>query len=138
MSASPIERFIDAIDALDVSAAVALMGPQCQLQAATGHTAEGAGPVSEMLVELFGEVRSSSHRLVTQWHIDEAWIAELEADYELTNDARITRLPRAVFWRAQPNGSAVVHVYGAHEGEIRELGRTAGGLRLGGNWIPPL
>jgi len=117
---------------------VALMGPDCRMLAATGRSYEGAGAVSNMIVELFEVVRSTSHRILTQWQLDDVWIAELEANYELTNDARIGGLPRAMFWRSQPNGSAVLHIYGAHERDIRAFGRPAGALLLDGDWIPPL
>jgi hypothetical protein len=138
LSASPIERFIDAIDVLDVETAVTLMGPDCVLLTTTGDTAEGAGPVSKLLAEFLDPVRSTAHRILTHWHVDDVWIAEVEADYELTNDTRIGSLPRAIFWASQPNGSAVVHFYGAHEGAIRDLGKPAGAMLLDGHWIPPL
>lgn len=117
---------------------MALIGPEGRMLTASGSTVEGAEDVSEMLTELFDALRSTAHRIISQWHVDDVWIAELEADYELKSDAQVRRLPRAIIWRSQASGSAVVHVYGAHEKDIRDLGEPAGAMLLGGRWIPPL
>ena len=88
--------------------------------------------------DFLATLRSTTHRVTAQWHQDNVWIAEVEADYELSDWQHITALPRAFVLRDGPEGSVELHVYGAHERPIADLQAREPGMRIGGRWIPSL
>lgn len=117
---------------------MALVAPDCRLLAVDGRRMEGHAGVREFFTEFAAIVRSTTHTITAQWHVDNVWIAEVEAGYELRDDTRIGTLPRAVVLRDGPAGYVELHFYGAHERPLSEH-RTGGeGLRIDGRWIPPL
>src|SRR2546428_11551061 len=138
MSESPIEQLLGAIDKRDVEGAMALMAPNCRLLAVDGRRAEGEAGVRALLTDFVATVRSTTHRITAQWHQDDVWIAEVEATYELTDRLRIGALPRAFVLRDGPDGFVELHVYGAHERQLTEHRTGDEGMRIGGQWIPPL
>jgi hypothetical protein len=138
VSESPIAQLLGAIDSLDVEAAMGLMAPDCRLLTVDGRRAEGTDGASELLTDFLAAVRSTAHRITAQWHQDNVWIAEVEADYELKDWLRITALPRAFVVRDGPDGVADVRVYGAHEQPLADHATGEEGMRIGGHWIPPL
>jgi hypothetical protein len=135
---SPIEQLLEAIDALDVDAAMALLGPDTRLLTADGKRAEGSDAVRAFVTEFIGSVRSMTHRVTAQWHQDDVWIAEVEATYELVDWLQLKALPRAFILREGPEGIADLNVYGAHERPLTEHRTGEEGMWVGDRWIPPL
>jgi hypothetical protein len=136
---SPIERLLAATDALDIDALVALFAPDGRLLAADGRRAEGTEAVRELLASILGALRSTSHEIKAQWQVDGAWIAEIEADYELRDFHRVGAVPLALVVRTGPEGIVDVHIYGAQEhppGE-HDTGEEWGTM-VRGHWIPPI
>lgn len=138
MSSSPIETLLDSFDRLDVEGVMGLLAPDPRLRLADGRRADGAEAVRELVAGLIAELRSTAHRIVSQWHQDDVWIAEVEADYELTDWLELKALPRAFFLKQAPDGISEVHVYGAHEHPIAEHRTGEEGMWIGERWIPPL
>jgi hypothetical protein len=135
---SPIDRLIAAIDNLDIDAVMAMVAPDCRMLTVDGHRAEGAAGVRQVLSTFFASLRSTSHVITAQWHQDDVWIAELEANYELRDWLQVRALPRAFVVRAGPQGFVDVHVYGAHERPLTEHRTGEEGMVIGERWIPPL
>ncbi len=115
-----------------------LVAPDCRLLVVDGRRAEGAEAVRALLATFLAAVRSSTHHVTSQWHQDDAWIAEVDGDYELIDRLRITARPRAFVMREGPHGLADIRVYGAHEQPLADHAAGREGLHLGGHWIPPL
>lgn len=138
MSESPIQQLLGALDNLDLEAVLALVAPNGRLLTADGRRAEGSDAVRELLAEFLGSVRSTSHRITAQWHQDDVWIAEVEADYDLKDWLRMDGLPRAFVLHEGPDGIADLHVYGAHERPLTEHRTGDEGMWVGERWIPPL
>jgi hypothetical protein len=138
VSDSPIARLLDAIDKLDLDAAMALAAPDCRLLTVDGRRAEGTQAVRELLASFLGSLRSTTHRITAEWHEDNVWIAEVEGDYELQDWLRIDGLPRAFVLRHGPAGFADLRVYGAHERPLTNHRTGEEGMWVGGRWVPPL
>jgi len=117
---------------------MALLAPDARVLLADGRRADGAEAVRELVTGLVSELRSTSHRIVSQWHQDDVWIAEVEADYELADWLELKALPRAFFLKNGPDGISELHVYGAHERPIAEHRTGEEGMWIGDRWIPPL
>jgi hypothetical protein len=136
---SPIEQLFAAIDSLDVEAVMALLAPEARLLVADGRRAEGTDEVRELVTSVLAELRSTTHEVTAQWHVEDAWIAEVDASYELRDFLRLGALPRALVLREGPDGIADLRFYGAHEHPVSEhpTGEEWGSL-VRGRWIPPL
>jgi hypothetical protein len=138
VSESPIERFLKAIDELDVDGAMAVMAPGARLLAVDGRREDGTEAVRSVVAELLSALRSTEHRVSAQWHVDSVWIAEVEATYELRDWLKLNALPRAFVARMAPEGIADLRVYGAHERPLTEHRTGEEGMWVGGRWVPPL
>lgn len=138
MSDSPIDQLLRAIDALDVDAAMSMLAPDGQLLVVDGRRAHGTDAVRRLLQDFLGNLRSTAHRVIAQWHVDDAWIAEVEADYEMKDYLEIKNLPRAFVLRGGPDGLTEVHAYGAHERPLEQHRTGDEGMWVGGRWVPPL
>lgn len=138
MAESPLEQLLAAIDALDIEAVMALVGSEPRALAADGRRAAGAGEVRELVAELLGALRATTHRVTAAWHVDDVWIAEVEADYELRDFLKLKALPRVFIVRAGEGGIAELRVYGAHEHPLTEHRTGEEGMWIGTRWIPPL
>ena len=138
MAGSPIVELLAAVDKLDVEAATALFARDASLLMADGQRADGIEAVRELLTAFLAGLRSTTHRITAQWHEGNAWIAEVEATYELQDWLQTTPLPRALVLRQGPEGIADLRVYGAHERALAD--HPTGGLAtfIRGRWIPPL
>lgn len=123
---------------MDVDATVSLLAPDCRVLAIDGQRTEGVEEFREWLSELFAGLRSMGHKVISEWHQGDTWIAEVEGTYELRNWLRLDSLPRAVFVRRTEPGIADARFYGAHEQSIIEEDTDGEMVRLGGRWIPPL
>jgi hypothetical protein len=132
------DQLLSAIDSLDLDAMMALLAPDCRLLTVDGRRATGADEVRKLLGEFLGALRSAAHRVTGQWHLDNVWIAEVDASYELRDWLRLGPLPRAFIVRDGPNGLADIRVYGAHERPLTEHRTGEEGMFVGERWIPPL
>jgi SnoaL-like domain len=139
LSSSPIDQLLAAIDQRDVDAVMALTAPDVQVLTMDGRGAQGTDAVRAAFDAIFSALRSSSHRITTQWHVDDAWIAEAEADYVFGDYMEMKSVPRVIIARESSDGIVDLRVYGAHE---RPLGEHDTGEEWGtwirGRWIPPL
>lgn len=138
MSQSPIERLLAAIDALDVDALMALTSPDIRILVVDGRRGEGTDAVRALMASFLGQLRSTQHRVTSQWRIDDVWIAEVDVDYELHDYLQLRALPRVFIVRAGEEGISEVRVYGAHEHVLTEHRTGEEGMWIGGHWIPPL
>ena len=138
MAESPIAQLLAAIDELDVEAATALYARDASLRTADGQRADGIEAVRKLLTDFVGGLRWTTHRISAQWHEDNAWIAEVEAEYGLRDGQQTTSLARAFVLRQGPEGIADLRVYGARERPLAD--QPTGGLAtfVRGRWIPPL
>ena len=135
MSRSPVDELLSAIDRLDVDRAMALFAPEARLLAVDGRRAQGTDAVRELLGELVASLRATTHRVTTQWHVDDVWIAEVDASYEFQDFLQLNDLPRAFVLRTAGDGIGDLRVYGAHE---RPLADADEGTWAGSLWVPPL
>jgi SnoaL-like domain len=138
VAGSPIEALLGSFDALDLEAVMAQVAPGGGLSTADGRRAEGKDAVREVVADLFAQLRSASYRIVTQWHVDDVWIAELEVDYELQDFMLLKGRRRAFILHQGPDGIADLHVYGEHERPVGEHRTGEEGMWIGDRWIPPL
>ncbi len=138
MSESPIEQLLGAFDERDVDRAVALLSPDVRILTADGRHAEGAQDVRNLLGSFFASLRSTTHRITGQWHVDNVWIAELEASYELRDWLDINALPRACFVRTGTQGVSDVRMYGAHEHPLTSHRTGDEATMVGGRMMLPL
>lgn len=145
MTGSPIQRLLDAVDALDLDAAIALAAPQARLMTVDGRQAHGREAVLKLLADFLAGVRSVQHRITSLWHEDDVWLAEVEGMYELQDGFQTGWLPRMFVLREGPEGILDLRVYGAHEQPLQhsepDVERTVAderGIRIGERWIPPL
>ncbi len=133
-----MEQLLAAIDALDVDAALALMAPEARILTVDGRRATGAEAVRELMTDFISMLRSTTHRVTAQWHQDNAWIAEVEATYELRDWLKINALPRAFVLREGPHGFTDFRAYGAHERPLTDHRTGEEGMWIGERWVPPL
>jgi hypothetical protein len=126
------------MDRLDADAVIALLAPHARFLAVDGRRAEGKAAARDLLTRFLGMLRSTTHRITAQWHVDDVWIAEMEASYVLQDWLEINALPRAFVLRDGPEGITYVHAYGAHEHALSEHRTGDEGLWIRGRWIPPL
>lgn len=138
MSDSPIDQLLDALDRLDAKAAVAMLAPDAKLLTVDGRRAQGTDAVSKLLEDFLGQLRATAHRVTSQWHVDDVWIAEVEGDYELRDYLEIRALPRVFVARTGSDGLTDLRVYGAHERPLGEHRTGDEGIWVGGRWVPPL
>jgi hypothetical protein len=138
VDASPLSQWLEAIDRLDADAADSMLAPDVQLLTADGQQASGATAASELIAAFLSRLQSVSHQVTAQWHVDDVWIAEVQATYELTDHFQTSRLPRVVIVRASPEGITEVRLYGAHERPLTDHPTGEEGMWVGGRWVPPL
>ncbi len=138
MEGSPLEQLLAAVDKLDMDAVMALMVPEPRVLAADGRRAEGTKAVRALLTAILSALRTTTHRITAQWHEDNVWIAEVDADYELLDWLQLNALPRVFVVRMGDAGIADLRVYGAHEHPIAEHRTGEEGTWVGTRWIPPL
>lgn len=138
MEGSPLEQLLAAIDRRDVDELTALFAPQPTVLAADGRRAEGAEAVRGLLESFLAQLRATAHRVTAQWHQDNVWIAEVDADYELLDWLQLNALPRVFVVRMGEGGIADLRVYGAHEQPLTKHRTGEEGTWVGTRWIPPL
>ena len=117
---------------------MALLGPAPRFLTADGRRGAGTEAVHEMLTTFLASLRSTAHHITAQWNLDEAWVAEVEADYELQDWLELHAIPRVFIVRVGPGGIADVRVYGAHEHPLTDHRTGDEGMWVGTRWVPPL
>jgi hypothetical protein len=133
---TPLVELLEAIDKLDIEAVIALCSTDCSFTTVDGRHADGRPAVRRLMGEFLALLRSTSHEITAQWHLDDVWIAEVLASYEMRDWLRLEHLPRAFVVRTGAEGIRDVRVYGARE---RQLGdRMIEPMRVGGRRILPL
>jgi hypothetical protein len=138
VNGSPVTQLLEAIDKLDLDAVMALASPDCRLMTVDGRRAEGAAQMRQLLGAFLSSLRSTSHRVTAEWHVDDVWIGEVEASYELRDWLQMTGLPRVFVLRDGPDGLLDVRVYGARERPLTNHRTGDEPTRVGGRWIAPL
>ncbi len=138
MTQSPIAQLLAAIDKLDLDSVVSLLGPEIKVLSADGRRSKGTEAVQELLSGFLSELRSTTHRITDQWHIDDVWIAEVDATYELQDWLQLTDLPRIFVVRMSADGIAELRTYGAHERPLTDHRTGEEGTWIGSRWVPPL
>ncbi len=139
MKGSPLDALLRAVDDLDADAVMALMAADCRFLTVDGRRAVGTEAVRALLGGFLATLYSTTHRVTAEWHVDDVWIAEVDAGYEFKEDRlRIGNLPRAFVARGGADGLSDVRVYGAHEDRLDDNRGSEQGLTLGGRWMPSL
>ena len=138
LSESPIDQLLDALDRLELEGAMALMAPDVRMLVADGRRAEGTEAVRGLFGDFLGQLRSTTHRITAQWHVETVWIAEVEASYELQDYLEMNALPRVFVVRMGADGIRELRVYGAHERPLSDHRTGEEGMWVGGRWVPPL
>src|SRR5271156_3703594 len=93
---SPITQFFAAVDSQDLDRAMSALTPDSRLLTPDGRQVEGSKSIRELLSDFFSEIRSMTHEVQAQWHVEDVWIAEVSASYELRDWHKFEELPRAV------------------------------------------
>lgn len=139
MKGSPLDALLRAVDDLDSDAVMALMASDCRFLTVDGRRAEGTEGVRALLGGFLATLYSTTHRVTAEWHVDDVWIAEVDAGYEFKDDRlRLGNLPRVFVARGGPDGLSDVRVYGAHEHPLDDQGGGDPGITFGGRWMPSL
>ena len=89
---------------MDLDAVIELCSPDCRFATVDGRYGEGRDHVRQLLADFLSILRSTAHAVTAEWHVDDAWFAEVLADYELKDWLRIEALPRAFVVRTGPDG----------------------------------
>jgi hypothetical protein len=138
VEASPLTRWLEAMEALDADGAMSTFAPDVSLLMADGSRVHGHDEASRLISGFLGQLRSLSYEVSAQWHVQDTWIAEAQATYELTDHFRTAAVPRAVFARVSEAGIVELRLYGAHERPLAEHRTGEEGMWVGGHWVPPL
>ena len=138
MEASPLTRWLEAMEALDADAATSVLAPDVSLLMADGSRVHDHAGAVHLIQGFIGQLHSVSYEVLAQWHVDDTWIVEALATYELTDHYRTAALPRAVFARVGPDGISELRLYGAHEHALSDHRSGEEGMWVGGRWVPPL
>lgn len=138
MEGSPIISVLEALDRLDADDVMKQMAPEIRFMTVDGRRAEGIGPTRELLISFLADLRSMTHKVTGHWHVDDVWIAEVDATYVLRDFLEIRDRPRALVLRAGPDGITDLRAYGAGERPLTDHRTGDNGTWLRERWIPPL
>jgi hypothetical protein len=138
VEASPLTRWLEAMDRRDVENALVLLAPSVDMMLADGRRARGHDAAARVIRDFVSAVRWMTHDVTAQWHVDDVWIAETTATYELADHYRTSALPRVFIVRVSAEGITELRVYGAHEHPLTEHRTGEEGMWVGGRWVPPL
>jgi hypothetical protein len=135
---SPVEKLLSAFDSADLDAVIALFSSEARVLITDGQRAEGRAAVRALIAGLLATLRATSHQITAQWHQDNVWIAEVEANYELQDRLELKGVPRAFVLYEGTDGIADLRVYGAREHPLAEHRTGEEGMWVRERWIPPL
>lgn len=108
------------------------------MTSADGRHAQGRQAVGQLLKDFFSQLRSTTHRVTSEWHEGDTWIAEVLATYELRDYLLIENLPRAFFVQVTAEGIAAFRTYGGNEHPLSEIPTGDELKRVGGRPFLPL
>ncbi|MDQ6608014.1 MAG: nuclear transport factor 2 family protein [Actinomycetota bacterium] len=140
---SPLEQLLDAFDRLDADACTALFATDGRLSWVDGHVAEGHTAVRARLTEYFDDLTSMTHVVRDSWHLDQVWIAEIDASYVLEDRSLQGPVAKVMILRMRSEGIGDLRVYAAvepsfHAAEQRHQRERDRGLVVGDWRLPPL
>lgn len=136
---SPMQAVLNALDALDLDAAVGMFAVDGTLTTLFGETVQGRDRIRAALGTFLQGLRSNSHVLTAEWNPEDGvWIAEMIATYELSDFSRRGPYHRAIILRAGDAGIDEMTIYGAHELPLSESGRHYEEVHAAGGWLPTL
>ena len=138
MEQSPLAELLAAIDHLDIERVVALCAPDCRLTTVDRRQAHGRDEAGQLLSRFLSQVRSTRHEITSHWHVDDTWIAEVLASYEMQNWLKIEALPRVFVLQSGPDGVHDIRVYGTNERDLSGQGSGDETERIGGRLVLPL
>ena len=143
MTRSPLERFLRTFDRLDADACAAMFAPDGRLGFADGRVERGTTAVRDCLRAYFADLRATEHVVRGLWHVDRAWIGEVEASYVLADHSKLGPVSKVFVMRMRDKDIEDLRVYAAgspsfHEAVIRHEHERLRGDLVGGRWIPPL
>lgn len=139
MADSPIQAVLQALDALDLDAMLALFADSGTLLRTDGRRADGIEQVRASLEQFFSQLRSTSHELSTEWHPEaDVWIGQLAARYELLDFGRHGPYQRVVILRDGPDGIVELSFYGSHELPLQASEAGYHEVYAAGRWMPTL
>jgi hypothetical protein len=117
---NPIAQLLESFDSLDAEAIAGLFAPGVRMLVVDGRRATGQAEAQDLLADFQSVLRRGHHEITSTWHVDDVWIAEVSADYELRDRHELRAVPRVFIVRAGPEGITELRVYGAHEHPLRE------------------
>ena len=127
------------IYALDLDGLVAMFAPDGTLTTVFGETASGRERVRDVLGPFLRGLRGARHDVTSEWNPQSGvWIAEMTANYELSDYSRRGPFLRVMILRASDAGIEQLHIYGAHELPLSEDGRAYTEVRGAHGWLPTL
>jgi hypothetical protein len=139
VAGSPVVSALEAIDALDIDAFTSMFAPGGRLLTVDGRVATGTEQVRAAISSFVGDLRSTSHRLMAEWHPEpEVWIAELDATYELNNYTELGPYARALVLRTGTGGIEELRIYGTHELPLIASAHPYQEVFGSGRWLPTL
>lgn len=134
-----MQAVLRAIDSLDLDGAVALFAPDGSLTSVYGDTAAGREQVQAVLGVFLRALRTAHHDVTSEWNPESGvWIAEMSANYELSDYSRRGPFQRVMILRAGDAGIEQLHIYGAHELPLTEDGRPYREVHGPHGWLPTL
>jgi hypothetical protein len=140
---TPLERFLDEFDRLDADACAAVFAPDGRLRFADGRVEHGTAAIRAALRGYFADLRSTDHRMEALWHVESAWIAEVDANYVLADHSLHGPVSKVFVARMRADLIDDLRVYAAgepsfHEAAVRHELESGRGTFVGGRWMPPL
>src|SRR5580658_9036657 len=115
MSDSPLRRVLDAIDRLDLEAAVAMFSDDVQLMTVFGGEGTGIEQARSVLAALLGELRATHHDFSAEWNPEPGvWIAEGTATYELKDFSQRGPFQRLIVVHESGGLINQLRIYGSH------------------------
>jgi hypothetical protein len=136
---SPMQSFLNALDARDLEAAAGLFTQDATLTTTFGDTATGRDQVRGELAGLFGELRAMKHHVTAQWNPEPGvWIAEMSASYELSDYSERGPYERVIIIRSGDGGVQELRIYGSHELPLSQDGGGYRDVRGPHGWLPTL
>jgi ketosteroid isomerase-like protein len=139
MSDSPLRRVLDAIDRLDLEAAVAMFSDDVQLMTVFGSEGTGIDQAREVLAALLAELRGTHHDFTGEWNPEPGiWIAEGTATYELKDFSQRGPFQRLIVVHERDGLISQLRIYGTHELPLTESASTYREVRGPHGWLPTL
>ncbi len=139
MSDSPLRQALEAIDRLDLEAAVAMFSQDVQLMTVFGGEGNGIDQARSVLAALLEELRGTHHGFTSEWNPEPGvWIAEGTATYELKDFSQRGPFRRLIVVHERNGLITELRIYGSHELPLTESTSTYREVRGPHGWLPTL